>query len=143
MKNKYLILLLLLLITGCFFGDVGSGYTTKTCIKETVIDEITLIEEKSIRQKDNNVVNIVITNKIKGEQNATFKSLKNSFLSEISNLKNLGIQTNIISDLKDEYSVSYEFDFVTISNELKDKYEFEDLYHNQLKKYENEGHKCK
>lgn len=143
MKKKYLILLLSLILTGCFFGEVGSGYTTKTCTKKTSLDDITLIEEKVIKQKDNNIVSIVIINKIAGEETSTFKSLKNSYLSEINNLKNLGISTNIISDLENEYSVSYEFDFSNISKELKEKYEFEDLFHNQIKKYEDEGYKCK
>ena len=143
MKNKYLILLLIFILTGCFFGEAGSGYTSRTCTKETQVDGITLTEEKKIKQKDNNIVDIIITNKIIGEENTTFKSLKNSYLSELNNLKNQGIITNIISDLKGEYSVSYEFTLDNISNELKEKYEFEDLYHNQLKKYEKEGYKCK
>ncbi|MBE6152551.1 MAG: hypothetical protein E7165_04495 [Firmicutes bacterium] len=143
MKNKYLILLLIFILTGCFFGEAGSGYTSRTCTKETQVDGITLTEEKKIKQKDNNIVDIIITNKIIGEENTTFKSLKNSYLSELNNLKNQGIITNIISDLKGEYSVSYEFTLGNISNELKEKYEFEDLYHNQLKKYEKEGYKCK
>lgn len=142
MKKKYLILLLSLTLTGCFFGEVGSGYTTKTCTKETSLDSITLTEEKVVKQKDNNMVSIVITNKIVGEESEIFKSLKNSYLSEINNLKNLGITTNVVSDLENEYSVSYEFDFNNISKELKKKYEFEDLFHNQIKKYEDEGYKC-
>ena len=142
MKKKYLILGLLLLLTGCFFGEAGSGYTSKTCTLKTELEDITLIEEKIIKQKDNNIVSVTVTNKIMGKENSIFKSLKNSYLSEINNLKTLGIETNIISDLENEYSVSYILELDTISEELKDKYEFEDLFHNQLKKYEDEGYKC-
>lgn len=142
MKKKSLILLLSLVLTGCFFGEVGSGYITKTCTKETSLDDITIIEQKVVKQKDNNIVSIVVINKIIGDESSTFKSLKNSYLSEINNLKTLGIVTNVESDLEEEYLVSYEFDFSTISDEMKEKYEFEDLYHNQLKKYEDEGYKC-
>lgn len=142
MKKKYLCLLLSLMLTGCFFGEVGSGFTTQTCTKETILDDITLIEQKIIKQKDNNVVSIIITNKIVGKESPTFKSLKNSYLSEINNLKSLGITTNVVNEIENEYSVSYEFDFNTITEEFKEKYEFEDLYHNQIKKYEQEGYKC-
>jgi len=142
MKFKYLILLLPLIMTGCLFGEVGSGFTTKICTRETSIDDITLIEEKVIKQKENNVVSIVFTNKIVGSDNSTFQSLKNSYLSEANNLKGLGVIVNAVEDVKNEYSVSYEFDVSSISEELKNKYQFEDLYHNQLKKYESDGYKC-
>lgn len=143
MKNKYLILLLTLILTGCFFGEVGNGYTTKTCTRKTKLDKIEIIEEKTIKQKDNNLISVVIINKIIGEENATFKSLKNSYLSEINNLKNMGIATTIINDSKQEYSVSYELVLNDVSDELKEKYDFEELFHNQLKKYQNEGYECK
>lgn len=143
MKIKYLILLLPLIITGCFFGEAGSGFTSKTCTRQTSIDDITLIEEKVIKQKDNKIVSVVVSNKVVGDTSETFRALKNSYLSEVNNLKNLGIVVNINEEVKNEYSVSYELDFSTLSEELKRKYEFEDLYHNQLKKYEDEGYKCK
>jgi len=142
MKIKYLILLMSMMATGCFFGEVGSGITAKKCTRETTINDVTLIEEKLIKQKDNNIVNIVVTNKVVGKDNETSKALKNSYLSEANNLKNMGIVVNVISDIKNEYSVSYELDFSNISHEIKTKYGFEELYHNQLKKYENEGYKC-
>lgn len=143
MKIKYLILLLPLMITGCFFGEVGSGIITKTCTRQTIINDITLIEEKVIKQKDNQILSIVVNNKIVGDTNVTFRSLKNSYLSEVNNLKSLGIVINTNEDIKNEYSVSYELDFNTLSDELKRKYEFEELYHNQIKKYENDGYNCK
>ena len=143
MKIKYSILLLPLIITGCFFGEVGSGFTSKTCTRQTSINDITLIEEKVIKQKDNKIVSVVVSNRIVGESNETFKALQNSYLSEANNLKSLGIFVNINEEVKNEYSVSYEFDFSTLSEELKRKYEFKELYHNQLKKYEDEGYKCK
>ena len=50
---------------------------------------------------------------ILGKESITFKSLKNSYLSEINNLKNLNIITNVVSDIDGEYSVSYDFDLGT------------------------------
>lgn len=143
MKKKLLVLLFPFFLTGCFFGEVGSGFTTRTCTRETILDDVSLIEQKIIKQRDNNVVSITVINKINGKNNNTFKSLKNSYLSEVNNLKQFNITTNIVDELENEYSVSYEFDFSKISDEIKEKYEFEDLYHNQLKKYENDGYKCK
>lgn len=143
MKYKYLGFLSVLILTGCFFGEAGSGITSRVCTRETTIEEITLMEQKEIKQKNNEIINVVITNKIVGKENSTFKSLKNSYLSESNNLKQLGIITNVVSDLDNEYSVSYEFDFNNLSELLKEKYEFEDLFHNQIKKYEKEGYKCK
>ena len=141
MKKIYLILSFSLLITGCF-GEVGSGITSKDCTRETFIDDIKLVEQKKIRQKDNKMLSVTIINKIVGKQNSTFKSLKNSYLSEIKNLSNLGIMTQVINDIEEEYTVSYDLNLDSITKELKEKYEFEDLYHMQLKKYEEEGYKC-
>ena len=141
MKKIYLILIFSLLVTGCF-GEVGSGITSKVCTRETSLDDIKLIEQKKIRQKDDKMLSITITNKIVGKQNSKFKSLKNSYLSEIKNLSNLGIMTYVIDDIDEEYIVSYDLDLVSTSKELRDKYQFEDLYHKQLKKYEEEGYKC-
>lgn len=141
MRKFYLILLFSFLLAGCF-GEVGSGITSKECIRETNIDDVKLIEQKKIRQKDDKMLSVTVTNTIVGNQSVTFKSLKNSYLSEINNLSNLGIMTNIIDDVSGEYIVSYDLDLVSISRELKEKYQFEDLYHKQIKKYEEEGYKC-
>ena len=141
MKKSYLILIITLMLTGCF-GEVGSGITSKICTRETVIDDITLVEQKTLKQKDNKIISILIVNKIIGKENATYKSLKNSYLSESRNLSNLGVITTIKDDVEGEYSVSYELDFTSMPTELIEKYEIEDLYHEQLNKYKEEGYKC-
>lgn len=141
MKKFYFILLFPFLLAGCF-GEIGSGITSKVCTRETNIDDVKLIEQKKIRQKDDKMLSVIVTNTIVGNQGITFKSLKNSYLSEINNLNNQGIATNVIDDKVGEYSVSYDLNLVSISRELKEKYQFEDLYHKQLKKYEDEGYKC-
>lgn len=141
MKRVCLILIITLLLTGCF-GEAGSGITSKVCTRETTIDSITLIEQKTLKQKDNKIISILIVNKIVGKENATYKSLKNSYLAESKNLSDLGVITTVKDDVEGEYSVSYELNFTSISNDLIERYEIEDLYHKQLNKYKEEGYKC-
>ena len=130
--------------TGCFFGEVGSGYITKTCTKTTIHEDTTIIELKEVKSKDNNVVSIKFINNIKSlKSNYIFKSIRNSYISEINELNSKGVNTRIVTDIEGDYEVSYLFDFNNIDEEIKNKYSFEKLNHNQIKKYETEGYECK
>ena len=95
MNKKILITLLSsILVSGCFFGDVGSGYITKTCTKVLNYDNVEVMEEKIIKSKDNNIVTITFNNTITTQNvNNTFKSIKNSYISELNDLNNKGIKT--------------------------------------------------
>lgn len=147
MKKSLLLVCMSLsiLLTGCFFGDVGSGYITKECIRTTNYDDVSVVEKRIVKNKDNNVVSIQFNNIVSSsdEDNSILKAIKNSYISEMNDLKNKDLVTEIISDLDKEYGVSYLFEYDKISDELKEKYEFEELNHNQIKKYEEEGYECK
>lgn len=146
MRHKLLIIILFIsfMATGCFFGEVGSGYITKTCTKITDYDDSVITSKKEIKSKDNNVISINFINHIESQKtNFMFRSIKNSYISEMNELNSKGISTEIINDIEGNYEVSYFFDFNTIDDDIKEKYAFEKLNHNQIKKYEAEGYKCK
>lgn len=132
-------------LTGCFFGEVGSGYLTKECLRTIDYGDIKIIEKRIIKNKDNDVVSIEFHNTVSSvnKENITFKAIKNSYISELNDLKDKGLVTEIILDLDNEYGVSYLFEFNEMSDEIKEKYEFEELNHNQIKKYEEEGYECR
>lgn len=143
-KKIIMTLLLSLLVSGCFFGDVGSGYITKTCSKNINYGDVEVIEEKIITSKENNVVTITFNNIIKtNEINSAFKSIKNSYISEMNYLNSLDLKVEKNDEEENVFKVSFEFDQDTISEEIKEKYGFEELNHNQIKKYEKEGYECK
>lgn len=143
-KNIFITLLSSILVSGCFFGEVGSGYITKTCTKVIDYEDVQVIEEKIIKSKENNIASIIFKNTIKTEkQNNTFKSIKNSYISELNVLSDLGLKTEKNEDIENTLMVSYEFDQNLIGDDLKSKYDFEELTHNQIKKYEAEGYECK
>lgn len=145
MKKKIFITLLgSVLVSGCFFGEVGSGYITKTCTRIIDYENVQVIEEKVIKSKENNVVSITFNNTIRTDKaNSNFKSIKNSYISELKDLNNLGIKTEQKEEVENVLTISYEFDQSLISETIKDKYDFEELSHNQIKKYEKEGYECK
>ena len=143
-KKVFITLLSSILVSGCFFGEVGSGYITKTCTKVIDYEDVQVIEEKIVKSKENNIVSIIFNNTIKTEKlNTTFKSIKNSYISELNSLSNLGLKVEKNEDIENTLIVSYEFDLSVINEELKNKYAFEELNHNQIKKYEKEGYECK
>ena len=146
MKYKLLIGILFtsFIITGCFFGDVGSGYITKTCIKIDNYDDTVITSQRKIRSKDNNVISIIFINSLESSTtNTMFKSIKNSYISEANVLDGKGVKTEVITDTEIKYEISYYFDFSTIDTQLKEKYNFDNLNHNQIKKYQDEGYECK
>ena len=143
-KKIFVALLSSILVSGCFFGEVGSGYITKTCTKIVNYGDVEVIEEKVIKSKDNNIVTITFNNTITTDKvNSTFKSIRNSYISELNDLNSIGLKTEKNEELENTLKVSYEFDQSIISEELKEKYDFEALSHNQIKKYEKEGYDCK
>lgn len=143
-KKIFVTLLSSIFVSGCFFGEVGSGYITKTCTRIIDYDNVQVIEEKVIKSKENNIMTIIFNNTITTEKpNSTFKSIKNSYVSELNSLINLGLTTEKNEEIENTLIVSYEFDQSLISDDLKDKYAFEELAHNQIKKYEEEGYECK
>ena len=143
-KRIFITLLSSVLVSGCFFGEVGSGYITKTCTKVITYDEVEVTQEKVIKSKDNNVVTIIFNNTITTEKlNSTFKSIRNSYISEMNDLNSLGLTTEKNEEIENTLRVSYEFEINNISEELRNKYDFEELAHNQIKKYEEEGYDCK
>lgn len=146
MRHKLLIsfLCITFITTGCFFGEVGSGYITKTCTKTTTHGDVTIIETKEIKSKDNNIVSISFTNSLESSKSDfIFRSIRNSYISEMNELNSRGINTKLITDIEGNYEVSYLFDFDSIDDDIKNKYNFEKLNHNQIKKYEQEGYECK
>ena len=143
MKKLIFSLLLCLLLTGCF-GEAGSGIITKTCTKTIEEEGLTITKERVIKNENNNIILVIfrdiITNN--GDDNY-FKALKNSYTSEVNSLNESNVLSTIDNEKDNELIVTYNFDYNNLDEMVKEKYELTDLNHNQVKKYEEEGFKCK
>lgn len=143
MKKLIFALLFCLLLTGCF-GEAGSGIITKTCIKTIEEEGLTITEERVIKNENNNIIVVIfrdiITNN--GDDNY-FKALKNSYTSEVNSLNESNVLSTIDNEKDKELIVTYNFNYKDLDEEIKEKYNLTDLNHNQIKKYEEEGFKCK
>ena len=143
MKKLIFALLFCLLLTGCF-GETGSGIITKTCTKTIEEEGLTITEERVIKNENNNIILVIfrdiITNN--GDDNY-FKALKNSYTSEVNSLNESNVLSTIDNEKDKELIVTYNFNYKDLDEEIKEKYNLTDLNHNQVKKYEEEGLKCK
>ena len=74
---------------------------------------------------------------------AYFKALKNSYTSEANNLNNSNVLATVNNEKDKELTVTYNFNYSDLDSTIKEKYNLTDLNHNQIKKYEEEGYKCK
>lgn len=144
MKKIILILLFSFMLTGCFFGEVGSGLITKTCSKVTENENIKIIEEKIIKNQNNEVISVIYKDTVTNNGNKDyFKALKSSYISEINSLNNSNVLTEINEEIENEMIITYQFDYEKISDEIKNKYDLEKLNHIQIKKLEEQGYECK
>lgn len=143
MKKLIFTLLFCLLLTGCF-GETGSGIITKTCTKTIEEEGLTITEERVIKNENNNIIVVIfrdiVTNN--GDDNY-FKALKNSYTSEVNSLNENHVLSTIDNEKDKELIVTYNFNYSNLNDKLKEKYNLTDLNHNQIKKYETEGFKCK
>lgn len=143
MRKIILILLISLLMTGCF-GETGSGIITKTCTKTIDEDNISITQERVIKNENNNVIVVIFQDTIINNGNDNyFKALKNSYTSEANNLNNINVLATVNNEKDKELTVTYNFNYSDLDSTIKEKYNLTDLNHNQIKKYEEEGYKCK
>ncbi len=143
MKKIIIILMFSFLLTGCF-GEAGSGIITNTCTKVTEDDGIIIKEERIIKNENNNVILVMYHNTVTNNgDDKYFKALKNSYTSEVSNLSSVNVDAKIDLVKDKEFVVTYNFEYGKLSDEIKTKYDLTELNHNQVKKYEEQGFKCK
>lgn len=143
MKKLIFVLLICLLLTGCF-GETGSGIITKTCTKTIEEEGLTIKEERVIKNENNNVIVVIFRDTVtnNGDDNY-FKALKNSYTSEVNSLNSNNVLSTIEDDKDKELIVTYNFNYNDLDDSVKEKYSLTELNHNQIKKYEEEGFKCK
>lgn len=143
MKKLIFSLLFCLLLTGCF-GETGSGIITKTCTKTIEEEGLTITEERVIKNENNNIIVVIFRDTItnNGDDNY-FKALKNSYTSEVNSLNNNNVLSTIDNEKDKELIVTYNFNYSNLDEMVKEKYNLTDLNHNQVKRYEEEGFKCK
>ncbi len=143
MKKLIFMLLICLLLTGCF-GETGSGIITKTCTKTIEEEGLTIKEERVIKNENNNVIVVIFRDTVtnNGDDNY-FKALKNSYTSEVNSLNSNNVLSTIEDDKDKELIVTYNFNYNDLDDSVKEKYNLTELNHNQVKKYEEEGFKCK
>lgn len=143
LKKLVFALLFCLLLTGCF-GETGSGIITKTCTKTIEEEGLTITKERVIKNENNNIIVVIFRDTItnNGDDNY-FKALKNSYTSEVNSLNESNVLSTIDNEKDEELIVTYNFNYSNLDDKLKEKYNLTDLNHNQVKKYEEEGFKCK
>ena len=143
MKKLIFSLLICLLLTGCF-GEIGSGIITKTCTKTIEEEGLTITKERVIKNENNNIIVVIFRDTITntGDDNY-FRALKNSYTSEVNSLNSNNVLSTIDNEKDKELIVTYNFSYSNLDESVKEKYNLTDLNHNQIKKYEEEGFKCK
>ena len=125
--KKYLVLLIPLLMTGCF-GNAGSGVLESTCTKTT---GVTIKEETTYNFQYK-----------KGD--ITKMTIKKSYTNEVG-LDGYSKAWNTFEGVTSEVdgnTITFEMDINTISDEVKKDFNIEYNYNNQIKKLKDLGYTC-
>ncbi len=113
--KKIVILLLCLLMTGCF---ENSGYLVKSCTKEEKADTLTSITTYTFGFKNDVIEDLKITYDYHDLSADTISNIKQSL--EIQNIY-YQLSTNVLIDEENQYKVEYQLP-LDANDELKEKY---------------------
>ncbi len=113
--KKIVILLLCLMLTGCF---ENSGYLVKSCTKEEKADTLTNITTYTFGFKNDIIEDLRITFDYQDTQNSTIKNIKQSLEMENNYYK---LVSNVIIDDVNHYKVEYQLP-LEANDEIKEKY---------------------
>lgn len=134
--KKYFLLIITLLLTGCF-GEVGKGYITKKCTKEENINGYNKTTIIYLKSKQDEIEEIKIEEIY--DESIDLSSINDSKKSEENLFNQIKGATIEINNNKFTYIVNLKE-----SNDIiKEKFEIEEKAHKQLKKYEEQGYVCK
>ena len=132
MKNlKYLILLLPLVLTGCF-GNAGKGELTSECIMKIETQWMTETDKYTITYKEGKVTNVVIANKYEGfDMTESMNTSKKAYENE------KGVNITIDKD-----TITKEFDMNKVNSNIKEVFSLKDNYNDQVKVLTDKGYTC-
>lgn len=132
MKNiKYLILLLPLVLTGCF-GNAGKGVLTNECVMKIETQWMTETDKYTITYKEGKVTNVVIANKYEGfDMTESMNTSKKAYENE------KGIIITIDND-----TITKEFEMNKINSNIKEVFNLKDTYNDQVKILTDKGYTC-
>ena len=132
MKNfKYLILLLPLVLTGCF-GNAGKGVLTNECVSKIETQWMTETDKYTITYKEGKVTNVVISNQYEGfDMKESMETHKKAYEKE------KGVNITI-----DNNTITKEFDMNKVNSNIKEVFNLKDSYNEQIKVLTDQGYTC-
>ena len=132
MKNfKYLILLLPLVLTGCF-GNAGKGVLTNECVSKIETQWMTETDKYTITYKEGKVTNVVISNKYEG-----FDMTESMNTNKKAYEKEKGVNIKI-----DNNTITKEIDMNKVNSNIKEVFNLKDSYNEQIKVLTDQGYTC-
>ena len=134
--KKYLILLSIFLLTGCF-GNVGKGELTSICTKTIKTENLEDTTTYEINFKQDIISDVKVTKYYSGREDI-IKSIINSYESQID-LYGVKTETEKNNRL---YKIVYYFSG-NVSEKLKDDFYLQEERSKQVKKLEELGFECK
>ena len=134
--KKYLILLSIFLLTGCF-GNVGKGELTSICTKTIKTENLEDTTTYEINFKQDIISDIKVTKYYSGSEDI-IKSIITSYKSQIDLY---GVKTETEKNSR-SYKIVYYFSD-NVSEKLKDDFYLQEERSKQVKKLEELGFECK
>lgn len=134
--KKYLILLSIFLLTGCF-GNVGKGELTSICAKTIKTENLEDTTTYEINFKQDIISDIKVTKYYSGSEDI-IKSIITSYESQIDLY---GVKTETEKNSR-SYKIVYYFSD-NVSEKLKDDFYLQEERSKQVKKLEELGFECK
>ena len=133
--KKILILLIPLLLTGCF-GKIGSGYLTSTCTLKQTSKSLEEIITYKVDFKENVISTITLTKEYNNDSIlSALKSEEKSYTS-ISGMKVMLLETN--------NTITYTFDMKKINDKnIIDKFKLKNNYNDFASELKKLGYVCK
>lgn len=144
--KKILILIIPLLLTGCF-GGAGQGYLTNTCIKEEFSDGFKSTVIYVVDFKSDDINHVKITNSYESSNdngklslNAVKETVRN-YNQKVKNMK--GVTITIVEDTDSKALIDYDIDYSLISDDDLKFFELVDDYNTQINKLKEKNMECK
>ena len=133
--KKIVILLLCLMLTGCF---ENSGYLVKSCTKEEKADTLNNITTYTFGFRNDIIEELKITFDYQDTKNNTIPNIKKSLEMENNYYQ---LVTNVIVDNENQYKVEYQLP-LDADDELKEKYIIRTSRTDLVNSLENNGYIC-
>lgn len=144
--KKILILIIPLLLTGCF-GGAGQGYLTNTCTKQEISDGFKSTETYVVDFKKDDINHVKITNSYESFNDSgklSLKAIKETVKNYNQKVKNMsGVIITIVEDTNNKAIITYDIDYSLISEENLKFFELVDDYNTQINKLKEKNMECK